>query len=340
MNSGKWATVLAACVAAVLLVGCEEGERSNFSHIAFKGEPSVRSEVDPRFRAQDCDSFLILTAGIGDQPITERRLAWMLAWFLESVGYREAPDAREADVVLFLDFSNEHRTEYVPPTSITIPHHQNGRWVESDSVISTPYGTARARGSTWVPGSTTYQQITLPGRTKGSYYPLVALSAFDPVALAASPDDIGKALVWTETIVQSSNVGDGILTGQMLLLGLLEEHPVWPKKSGARGDPLGVALGVRAAMLTADGVNAYPTLFWVAEGSAADKAGLRQWDMLVDVNGQPTANVTWAELADLLAPAAENPKRLVVRRPEGALTVHLTVPAALWRAAEGRGDRE
>jgi membrane-associated protease RseP (regulator of RpoE activity) len=325
MSKGKWAVVMAVIVllGAVLLVGCEKGERNNFSHITYQGEPLVTFEADPRFRAEGCRSFVILTGGGGSHPITERRLGWMLAWALEAMGYEEAATPAEADLVLSLVFSNEYRTSYVPPTTVTVPWRERGKWVNSDSTIQTPYGTATGHTSTWVPGGTTYIPVTRPGRTVGCYYPALSISAYDRVALAASPNDIGKALVWTGTIVHSSNAGDGILSGQFLLGRLLSEHPVLPRKTPARG-----SVGVGLVMLTADGVNAYPTVAAVIKGSAAEKAGLRQWDMVLEVNGQATANVTQPQFADMLGPATGRLKRLLVKRPEGEVTIQLTVPGS------------
>jgi len=324
MTRAKWAVVVVVCVAAALLGGCKEGERNNFSHITFQGDPLVTFEADPGFRAEGCRSFGILTRGGSSHPIIERRLGWMLAWALEAMGYQEAATPAEADLVLSLVFSNEHKTSYLPPTTVTIPWQERGKWVNSDSTIQTPYGTATGHTSTWVPGGTTYIPVTRPGRTVGCYYPALSISAYDRVALAASPNDIGKALVWTETIVHSSNAGDGILSGQFLLLRLLSEHPVLPRKSGPARGPLGLGL----VMLTADGINAYPTVVAVIKGSAGEKAGLRAWDMVLEVNGQPTANVSWAQCSDMFGPATGRLKRFLVKRPEGEVTIQLTLPGS------------
>jgi len=211
---------------------------------------------------------------------------------------------------------------------VTLPQREPGRWDTSHSTFHTPYGTAQGSTSTWVPGSTQYIPVTRPGRTMGYYYPALLLSAYDRASLAKSPEDAGKALVWTSTIVGSSQVGDGVLTGQMLLLRLLRESPSLPQRPEAPGVSLGRALGATAAMLTDDGRNAYPTVLGVTKGSAADKAGLRQWDMVLEVNGRPTANASFAELTEMLAPPAGRAKRLLVKRPEGEVTVHLGLPVS------------
>jgi S1-C subfamily serine protease len=138
----------------------------------------------------------------------------------------------------------------------------------------------------------------------------------DPLRYDAErPQD---ALVWSGSAVGCSKISDLGMTGQMLLLMLLRDlHPstniIYPKSW----------LGVSGTVLTPDGKVTYPTILRIAKDTPAATAGLREWDVIWEIDGKSTANMTFSEAKDLLSGNFGDTRRFTIRRLDKTIELNL-----------------
>ncbi|HUW11583.1 MAG TPA: hypothetical protein VM537_17760, partial [Anaerolineae bacterium] len=213
-----------------------------------------------------------------------------------------------------------YKEVYVPPKSVIIPWQEKGDTTYWTGTIGSSSGTSTVSGSTSTPGRTTWKTVQRPGRVEGAFYPTVAMLTADGAMARSQPENVAAALVSTEAIVQASKIGNGLLTGQMLLVRLLEQSSRLDRSLARQPFP-----GVIWGMLSSDGVDTYPTVVVIDEASPWAVAGLRRWDMILDVNSEDAANMLWPDFRSALGTETGKLKRLRVRRPDGEISIDLTL---------------
>lgn len=309
------ALTIITLAAGLCVTGCKSGKtRHNFSHIEYNllEEPITKPARD----LSQYSSFCLISNGRNSDPLLKSQLLSLARGMMQALGYRYVDDMEKADIVLCIVFSNEYSETYVPPKTVTIP-----KYVEPETETTTSYWSGEVGGvdtggmvqtHTTKPGYWTTQTYTRPGYTVGSYYPVVGIGLHDSwgyLRPGASSDTVIDYVVWSGGASASSKLWDLRMTGQMLMLELVKSMP-----RCAKAQPPNAWLGIDGTMLTPDGKNLFPTILRVAEGSPAAKAGLRQWDIIWEIDGHSTANMTYDQVGELLSGRAGDPKTLTIAR--------------------------
>ncbi|GMV91357.1 MAG: hypothetical protein AMXMBFR82_11350 [Candidatus Hydrogenedentota bacterium] len=244
--------------------------------------------------------------------IVERQLLSLVGSLCQLRGYRWADTGQEPDLLVTLDASNPYRERYVPPSTISIPYHIPGETLTTrtyDSYRSSWSGTvdAYARSSTgnyaWgygtysgsgyfggssvtttqTPGTWATYSFTTPGYYTGEYYPAATITVFDAQT---------KQAMWSASGIGCSNNSDVRVATQQLFWRMLGDLPTCSYSSEHYPMlPNVQELGVRILLYTSDGNTIVPFVAQVQEGSAAEKAGIANSDLIVEVNGQSTLNL-------------------------------------------------
>lgn len=227
-------------------------------------------------------------------------------------------DQKEASNFSHIAFDNQYREVYEPPRTIVLPKYVPPSTTVTrgsySGYLGSDYVWGSSSGTTTTPGRWTTETYTRGGRVKGFYVPTIVLFAVDTRRIVGG--SAASAVVWEGMAVGASKVSDLALTGQMLLLRMITRMPAGQGMEAPRG-----WIGVSGAMMTPDGQQVWPTVLAVHKGSPAEKAGLRQWDIISDVDGRPTANLTFAQARELLCGTPGGTKRITVRRLDKTQTL-------------------
>ena len=308
--------LLALLVLPILvLTGCEDGH-DNIPAVLRPAslviEPIVNQYSDPDARIATYSTFAVLprsvaigasaAPGFGNE-LLEKQMLYALRNQLECLGYKFISDPSKSDFLVTIDGSNEYKSTYIPPSSITLPSY-----VPSQTIITQSYesGTASAYGTygsaygtysgtryttTEIPGYWTTITYEVPGRTIGNYYPLVAITAFDCKT--------GRS-VWYGAALGCSNNPDVRVSSQLLIIKLLGKMPRCEK--ALDNNPVGTGmLGVYFIPFSPDGDTIYPLVVGADKGKPAARAGLKFGDIILSIDGNATANRPFSEICEMIA---------------------------------------
>ena len=283
-------------------------------------KPLVKYEKDPEINFSKYNGFSVFPQAELDKekkinPIVEKQLLFMLRNIFELQGYNYVNNPEEADFAVAVAYSNEYKSEYIPPSSYTVPWYVPGQtqttFINNYNSFSGNIGSKYFYGSgsgwgtatTTSPGYYVPMTFTRPGSYVGWYYPCIFVSVFDKNS---------KKLVWSGSVVGATPQEDIRLSGQVLLGQLFHGKEIsFPVSSELEKelDKKDGAIGFNIAPQTLDGNNFYPTIFTVTVGSPAYKQGLRPLDVITQVNEQSTLN--WSQ-SDIYAGVRKNKGESVV----------------------------
>jgi hypothetical protein len=301
---------LQACTVATL--GCAH----NFSHIQIRGydKPQVRSDPNKPIKLRETFAVIARPDLEGtDARLLEKQVLYLAAYGLEAFGFRHVDVSDHPDMLLTTNFSNELQEVYVPPQFYTYPVYRPGQTVTAAAAATsyspysgTFYGAAAAASAT-TPGQWESRLGVAPGYYDRWYAPMIAMGLFD----AVSSEEL-----WFASNSGVSNMSNFSVTAPFLLAGIVDRVPIChshPRLDEILSRKLGV-VNCSCWPLSRDGSSYYPTVMHVATGSAARRAGLRMWDMIVEINGRSTANMRARDFDDEILGMIGNKLNLSVAR--------------------------
>lgn len=200
--------ILLAVLASLVFEGCAT-QMSTSPLIDVRQDPDVDCS---RYRTFCLYRFAGTDPNIRVDPITEKQILYLVRDHLVGSGYIYQDSCANADLVVTVYFSNEYKEQYIPPTSIPIPVYKPGQTVSFSGFFGSDYYYGSGRTS----GSWTVETLTMPGRVKGYYYPVILVDLFD-----RATDD----LVWSGSGVTSVDRGAFILHAGALVEKIMALFP-------------------------------------------------------------------------------------------------------------------
>ncbi len=291
-----------ATILAFLLVSCVTASIPNNMTATFlTGEPSVAYYQEPNLDLSSYETFFVLpyssiSKDSGMNEIMERQILFTLRNEIAGKGYKFVEPTDDPDFIATIKVTSEYKERYVPPSTITLPMWVPGKTITSFGSTSGrfnyntygsnfSYGSGNFSGSsmssTYIPGYMTTQSYTRPGYTEGSFFPSAIIHIFDVKT---------QKQVWYGTGVGSSKNPDARVSIQTVINYTLAKFPLCSMPDFMKYSQNG-AIGALILIRTNDGNNYFPTVFDVKEGSPADKAGLKKFDMIYSINGRRMCNL-------------------------------------------------
>jgi hypothetical protein len=300
----RWSLIAGVLLIGFCLGGCKQskltgGKRTNVSHISFEGDPIVQSQSDPMADFARYQTFTWQSNPDREDPLIEKHLAVLELGLLEGLGYTPCAAAEGADLTISLAYKNEYQETYVPAVpSSGIVHKEDG---SIDHMNSNKGGRA--------------------AYTRTNFQPEVRLFVMDSDRATSGP--VEDAYVWTGKGVASSETSDIRLTGQTLLLYLLKSFPVCAEAERPERN-----VGLTWAVLSLDAQAFRPVVLIVDRDSRADRAGLRQWDVIETIGGVSTAGLALPAVRDLLTKGEGDAVTFTVARRGDMTDLTLTRPGS------------
>lgn len=317
-------------------------KRHNLSVADLLEKPAISTFRDPdtdfsRYKTFSVFPFSLLSDKLPSNEIMEKQFLFALRNSLELRGYRFVPLGDHPDLIATMDASAEYKESIVPAQTLLVPRYVPGRTLTTTSSTTGSlnlttlgtYGSEYSWGSysglttstTYIPGYSTLQTVTRPGYTVGAYYPAVSISIFD-----------GKTLknVWFGSGAGSSHTSDPRISSQVVITYLMGEFPTIP----AARQPLP---GVRIGVFTNDG-NAYVPVVLDVPNGPAKKAGLKQYDMILGIDGRSLINKPFSEALAVLRGEPGTRSILDVLRLDKRLSLNVTRSGVLAATSVALGD--
>lgn len=283
-----------SCILLCFLAGCQT--QHNFSHVQISNFESPQIKVDPGKSLSSYSTFAVVPNDAEEDTLMQKQILFLAASALEGRGYEHVDLDSGPDLLLTVGFSNEYESSYVPPSAYTIPVYNPGQTytTNTNAYVYSPYGSLYGTAQTYTttPGYWSAQTYTSPGYTVGWYFPTVSVSLWD----TNSNDQI-----WSGSNVGSSQMQNLGITAPFVLASIVDRIPLNTKSSVINGlltESIGT-LNFYAWRLSREGSAYYPTVTGVPNGSSAKKAGLKVWDMVIEMSGRSTANIRGKDLIDL-----------------------------------------
>lgn len=300
-----------------IAAGC--ASTHNLSSLRHYGEPLVAVESDSDFDFSKCQRFALLPfSEIDDSAnrlsrIREKQLLFALRNYFESLGYEYTESLSEADLLATIDGDSTFHQEYIPPETISVPRYVPGQTISTYGQVSGSvhsyagefadfYGSYT--GTSYVPGYMKWETITRPGYVVGAHYPSISVITVDPAS---------KEIVWSGRGVGVTDNADIRVSGQYVLRQIMSQFPAALRNHLVQSEGV---VGIGIGIYTIDGNNYYPVVFSLEGDLPARRAGLRRFDIITSIDGQPTRNQTLSEVMHMMSGQAGHPVSLGIRRLE------------------------
>ena len=316
--------VIAILFLVLLLDGCAQQIRPYY--LFTYSQPLVQVEKDPEVNFGKFRRFSTLPTAESDKdsmmtPIAEKQVLFIVRNNLEALGYEYVNNVEEADFYMCVYYSNEYKSTYVPPSSVTIPWYVPG---QTQTTYTNLYGSSG--WSAWGTATTTSSGYYVPmtyttsGHNIGAYYPGISISAFDKGS---------KKVLWSGRGTVSTRESDIRLSSQWLLSHIIigGENYNFPSCSNLseRDDSKNGIFGFDARVFTLDGNNFFPIVYSVVCDSPADKQGLRIDDIINHMNGKSAINLSTSEFKEQLN--KDKGEKLVLNVKRGDKLIELSLVA-------------
>lgn len=288
--------ILFSCVPAV----------TNMSPAFHYNEPVTLIHKEPDAQLEKYKTFSVIPLSMIDKeyrvnPIVENQLLFQIRNLFESKGFTFVE--KEPDFVVTLWSDIKYESIKVPPSTITIPRYVPGQTIPMfGSYNYFPYGWGSWSGYISMPGYWTTDIYTIPGYTRGYYFPQIKVFIFD---LKKSK------LVWIGSGVGVSPNLDIRISGQLVLSKILKDFPnrdnvnIYDKEG---------SIGILIGIFTNDGNSYYPTVIEILKDSPADKAGIEKYDMIIEIEGLSTLNKPFSEVMNMLKGLPSSDVKIKVKR--------------------------
>ena len=323
----------------LLLISCATTTKvTNLSPAYLYLAPSTSSYRDPDAQLEKYKTFSVFPLSLISEeakmnPILERQLLFYVRNLLEAKGYKFVRLDKNPDFLVTLGADAKYHESYVPPSSVTLPYWNPGKTIttygsSSGSFNFNTFGDYSSYGwGTWsgwstetiyIPGYMTTRTYTIPGYTIGHFYPAAVIQVYD-----------GKTLknVWMGSGVGTSDNPDVRISGQLVIAHILKDFPNCTRFDSMDSTKRGL-IGIQFGIFTNDGNSYFPTVLRLLEGMPAKKAGLREYDMIIEVNGVSTLNKPFSEIMNIFRGAPGTKVNIKIKRLDKILT--FTIRRATW----------
>ena len=164
----------------------------------------------------------------------------------------------------------------------------------------------------------TTRTYTRPGYTIGHFYPAAVIQVYD-----------GKTLenVWMGSGAGTSDNPDIRISGQLVLYHILKDYPNCSSLD-SRDDMKRGMIGVQIGIFTNDGNSYFPTVLRLLEGMPAKEAELKEYDMIIEINGVSTLNKPFSEIMNIFRGAPGTEVDIKVKRLDKILS--FTIQHVSW----------
>lgn len=159
-----------------------------------------------------------------------------------------------------------------------------------------------------------FDAVEVPGATSDTYTPEVLMFLIDNKRVLAGEKE--AAVVWRGNSNAACDNGDTWLVGQIMTVPV-----VWSLQPGAQYRPPPSPVGIFIAFQAFDRKVLRPTVVWVDKGARADKAGIRVWDIVEEIDGKPLAGLSMTDVRKVLTDWSAGKKSLKLRRGYWTFTV-------------------
>jgi len=210
---------------------------------------------------------------------------------LECLGYDYVDDLNKADFWASVLYSNEYKSEYVPPSTSTVPWYVAGQTQTSHINMYGSSGYSWGTATTRTPGYYIPVTVTRPGYYSGAYYPYISVWIYDTTG-SGEP-------IWTGNAMVSTPEKDIRLSCQALLPCLFtgkEAGNLPGSRNLGREDSKDGCFGIVPFVFTLEGNDFYPFIVGILCGSPGHKGGLKVYDMITEVDGESTLNWSWSRM--------------------------------------------
>ena len=296
------------------LTGC--ATTHSLSPLALEFNPAIRESRAPGFSAFKYVTFSVMplgavnpAGGLKDEKLG-RAVLYATRNMLEAYGYRFVYVTDHPDFIVGVDLAEPIRSPSRSGVVVTAPE------VSPDGLAPQPPATAESLAATdqyaWgMPQPSAPGLAPLPGwpPPDGKTAPASGywLTRVEAVAL----DGKTLAPVWAGSGAGLSRTGDPRVHAQLVLWSVLRQLPAASYTEMAdAGDVGGIALEV----VTPDGVNFYPAVRAVVDGSPAWKAGVMPSDVILAIGGEPMWGKPWRECRSALQGAKNSEVALTMWR--------------------------
>jgi len=299
----------------LLVISCTTTKVTNLSPSALYSAPSTSSFKDPDVQFESYNTFSVFPLSLISEenkmnPILERQLLFSIRNVIEAKGYKFVQIDQKPDFLVTAGADAKYKENYVPPSSITLPFWMPGKTIttygNSFGNFNSSYGWGTWSGSsketTYIPGYMTTRTYARPGYTIGHFYPAAVIQVYDSKTLKN---------VWMGSGAGTSDNPDIRISGQFVLFSILKD---FPKYSGPEIIKEKGMIGIKYYICTNDGNSYFPTMLGLFDGMPAEKAGLKMYDMIVEVNGVSTLNKSFSEVMNLFRGLPGTTVNVKVRR--------------------------
>jgi len=339
LKEKTWAVV---SIMILFLSSCATTTVNNLTPSDYIGKPYASVFSDPNVHLEQYQTFSVFPlSSISDKvkmnPILEKQLLFYVRNLIESKGYEFVQMDQKPDFLVTLNANSEYKEFYVPPSQVTVPY-----WVPGKDIIkntyssgtvnlntlgnSPSYGFGSWRGSgmeiTHVPGYMASNTYTKPGYTVGHYYPAATIFVYDRKTLKE---------VWEASGAAVSNNPNMSVSEEGLLSYMIDKYP-YASASNYNTKQIKIYtaeailsdLGIKSCTIfTNDGISYFPTV-GINKDSIAEREGLKDGDMIIEINGVSTLNKSFSEIANLLVEKPGAELNIKVKRLNEIL--QLTIP--------------
>lgn len=297
-------------VMLLLLSGCATitAPHHNLMPTMLNGHPVTQISQTKNHDYTDDQTFTILPASTlseentrVDVDIAQMHLFFILRNALEGRGYQYVTPSAAPDFIATIEASLEYKENYITPSIVS-----RSKWKLGDAATSSALNTARLWGEYQqeMTSPTSTNRKTPQGLAGGIYYPQIDVTIFDTKSMAAG---------WRGTATGASHNPITQVSSQLIVRSLISQ--IAPSKHRFKNfPPNNGKIGLGFAIVTTDGKNYYPAVTGLRPNTPAKKAGLKNADYIIEINGVSTLNRSTAKIASMLAGTARSNINLKIWR--------------------------
>jgi hypothetical protein len=225
-------------------------------------------------------------------------------------------DSIKPDLLFVYDYSNDYKEKYIAPRTYSFPIWSSGGTTTINSNSNTnlnTYGDLNVTGNIYGNKTTTISNsgkwditsVQRPAYTVGQFFPNFSLTIYDT-------SDNTK--IWEGNANGTSTQKDGRFAAQYLILTLFNKVP-----QGSYINPDFLVdnngyTGIQFSIFNTNGLSFYPTTVGNIENSPAKSIGLKDWDVILSINGETTANKSEKQINEMLRGNAGTKIDLLIER--------------------------
>ncbi|MFH1230364.1 MAG: tetratricopeptide repeat protein [Planctomycetota bacterium] len=319
------AVILMLIIGTLFCGGCQTYINTNLRSTYLLLEPEVKVYPDPdidwsKYKTFSVFPYQIINKESRLNPIEEKQVLFYVRNQLECLGYTFVEPNKNPDFLVTANFNCEYQEYYIPPQTIILPRYIPGEtittYTNNSGHINT-YGDVNMWGTyhgsststTYIPGTMTTETYTQPGYNIGHYYPHADITIYDSKTFKT---------IWSANGTGTSNNSDFRISGQRVLSVMLYKLR---RGSYSNSDSefiqgcntIYITCGMFLYIMTTDGINYFPTIT-VTPDSRAKKAGVINDDIIIQINGESTANKSFFEVGKMFGRSKENELNLKIWR--------------------------